>query len=94
MKKAFENKKIMLGMLTMIVILAIVVVSSFFPFVLDFSKIGTEQFITDQMIIIAITIAATISMMLIAQASTCCLTNEFLGSVRILRKAVLSSGFR
>ena len=83
MKKAFENKKIMLGILTMIVILAIVVVSSFFPFVLDFSKIGTEQFITDQMIIIAITIAATISMMLIAQASNMANPNSELAKAKV-----------
>lgn len=83
MKKAFENKKIMLGMLTMIVILAIVVVSSFFPFVLDFSKIGTEQFITDQMIIIAITIAATISMMLIAQASNSANPNSEIAKAKV-----------
>ena len=67
--KIVENKKIILGVLTMIVILAIVVVSSFFPFILDPSRIGTNEFITDQMIIMAITITATISMMFIAQSS-------------------------
>lgn len=69
MKKILENKKMVLGILTMLVILAIVVVSSFFPFILDFSRIGTTEFITDQMIIVAITITSTISMMFIAQSS-------------------------
>lgn len=67
MKKIIENKKLTLGILTMFVVLAIVVVSSFFPFILDFTRIGTMEFITDQMIIMAITITAMISMMFIAQ---------------------------
>ena len=69
MKKIIENKKLSLGILTMFVVLAIVVVSSFFPFILDFSRIGTMEFITDQMIIMAITITAMISMMFVAQVS-------------------------
>lgn len=69
MKRILDNKKMVLGILTMLVILAIVIVSSFFPFVLDLSKIGTTEFITDQMIIVAITISSTISMMFIAQSS-------------------------
>ena len=69
MKKVFDNKKMLLGILTMVIVLSIIVVSSFFPFILDFSKIGTEQFITDQLIIMAITITATVSMMLIAESS-------------------------
>lgn len=69
MKKILDNKKIVLGVLSMLLILAIVIVSSFFPFVLDFSRVGTDEFITDQMIIMAITIAATVGMMFIAQSS-------------------------
>ena len=83
MKKAFDNKKLMLGLLTMVVILAIVIVSSFWPFILDFSKIGTEQFITDQMIIITITIAATVSMMLIAQASNAANPNSEIAKSKV-----------
>lgn len=69
MKKVLDNKKMILGLLTMLLILAIVIVSSFFPFILDLSRIGTDEFITDQMIIVAITIAATVSMMFVAQSS-------------------------
>lgn len=69
MKRVLGNKKMILGILTMLVILAIVVVSSFFPFILDLTRIGTTEFITDQMIIVAITISSTISMMFIAQSS-------------------------
>lgn len=69
MKRILDNKKMVLGILTMLLILAIVIVSSFFPFILDLSRIGTSEFITDQMMILAITITATISMMFIAQSS-------------------------
>lgn len=69
MKNIIENKKILLGLLTMVLVLAIIIVSSFWPFVLDPSKIGTTEFITDQMIITAITIFATVSMMYVSQAS-------------------------
>lgn len=62
------NKKVLLGLLTMVLVFAIIVVSSFFPFIIDPSRIGTTQFITDQLIIIAITISSTISMMFVAQA--------------------------
>lgn len=69
MKIFFENKKILLGVLTMVLILAIIVVSSFWPFILDPSRIGTTEFITDQLIIMAITISMTISMMFVSQAA-------------------------
>ena len=83
MRKAFENKKMMLGILTMVVILAIVVVSSFFPFILDPSKIGTTEFITDQMIIMSITISATISMMFIAQTGNAANPNSELAKAKV-----------
>lgn len=69
MKNLFVNKKILLGGMTMVLILAIIVVSSFWPFILDPSRIGTTEFITDQMIIMSITISVTVSMMFISQAS-------------------------
>lgn len=68
MKKIFSNKKIVLGTLTMLLMLAIIVVSSFFPFIFDPTRIGNAEFLTDQMIIVAITIMAMVSMMFISQA--------------------------
>lgn len=69
MKNVIENKKILLGIMTMALVFAIIVVSSFWPFILDPSKIGTTEFITEQMIIAAITIFANVSMMYVSQAS-------------------------
>lgn len=83
MRKVIENKKLMLGVLTMVVILAIVVVSSFFPFILDPSKIGTREFLTDQLIIAAITISATVSMMFIAQVGNAQNPNSELAKAKV-----------
>jgi hypothetical protein len=64
-----KNKKILLGLMSMGLIVGIIVVSSFFPFILDPSRIDKTKFITDNLIITAITISATISMMFISQTS-------------------------
>lgn len=83
MKKVFDNKKLLLGCLTMVVILAIIVVSSFWPFILDLSRVGTTEFITDQMIIMAITISVTIAMMFIAQVSNAQNPNSELAKAKV-----------
>lgn len=83
MKKVFDNKKLLLGFLTMVVILAIIVVSSFWPFILDLSRVGTTEFITDQMIIMAITISVTIAMMFIAQVSNAQNPNSELAKAKV-----------
>lgn len=69
LKSIIDNRKITLGAMTLLLILAIIIVSSFWPFILDPKRIGTAEFWTDELIIIAITIASLISMMFISQAS-------------------------
>lgn len=69
MVQNFVNKKILLGLMTMLLILGIIVVSSFWPFILDPSAIGTTEFITDELIIMAIIISTMTSMLFVAQAS-------------------------
>ena len=70
----------------MVLVLAIIVVSSFWPFILDPNRIGTTQFITDQMIIMAITIATTVSMMFISQASNAQNPNSELAKAKVAFK--------
>lgn len=65
--KQIENKKIVLGVLTLVLVFAIIIVSSFWPFILDFERINTREFITEQLILMAITIASLVSMLLIAK---------------------------
>lgn len=69
MKIVFENRKITLGAMTLALIFAIVVVSSFWPFILDPTRISTDEFITDQLLNGAITISTTVAMMFISQAA-------------------------
>lgn len=69
MKKTFENKKVFLGLVTLLLVFAIIIVSSFWPFILDPSRIMTDEFLTDELIITSIVLSATISMLFVAQAS-------------------------
>ena len=52
----FKNKKIILGTMTLISVVAIVFVISLFPFVLDPAKIFTLEWWTDEIILIVLTI--------------------------------------
>lgn len=63
------NKKIVLGILAMILALAFIVISSFIPYIIDPSRWQTKEFLGDQLIIIAIIIFAIIATMIIGQAS-------------------------
>lgn len=69
MKRMIENKKILLGVMSIALIFAIIIVSSFWPFIFDPSQIATKEFLTDELIITAIVLSVTISMLFIAQAS-------------------------
>jgi len=69
MKKLFENKKVTFGLMTIGLVFAIVIVSSFWPFILDPSRIFTKEFLTDELIITSIVCSVTIAMLSIAQAS-------------------------
>lgn len=68
-KDKIFNKKVMLGFMTLLLVFLIIIVSSFWSFIIDPSRIGTNKFLTDQLIIISITISTTVSMLFIAQAS-------------------------
>lgn len=65
----FKNKKIILGTMTLISVVAIVFVISLFPFVLDPAKIFTLEWWTDEIILIVLTIFSVVCVMFIGQAS-------------------------
>ena len=67
--KKFANKKIILGVFSLILCIFLIIVCSFFPFIIDPSKWQTTEFLTDELIIIAIVIFALVSTMFIGQAS-------------------------
>lgn len=63
-----SNQKIVLGILSLTMCLALIAVCSFSSFVIDPSRIGTNEFLTDELIIIAIVIMSMVSAMFIGQA--------------------------
>lgn len=83
MKKLFANKKIVLGVMTSLMILAIIAVSSFFPFILDPEKLNTTEFITNQLILYAIILSSITSMVFIAQASNAGNPNSELAKAKV-----------
>lgn len=68
MRKIFENKKVLLGITSLIVCLGVIVVTSFWPFILDPSHLK-DSFLADEIIICSITIFSMISALFIGQAS-------------------------
>ena len=67
-RERFSDRKIVLGILSFILCLGIVIVSSFFPFIIDPTHLDITTFLTNELIIFAITIASLVSIMLVAQS--------------------------
>lgn len=64
-----RNKKIILGFTTLISVVAIVFVISLFPFILKPENIGTNEWWTDEIILVVLTIFSVVCVMFIGQAS-------------------------
>jgi hypothetical protein len=68
MVKKYFNKKIILGGLAMVLVFVIIIVSSIFPLLIDPSKWASSSFISNEIIVSAITIMSMVCMMFIGQA--------------------------
>lgn len=66
--KKVANKKIILGVIAILIVLAVIIVSAFVPFIVDTDTIGTRKFWSDELLVIAIVIFSTIASVLIGQA--------------------------
>ena len=66
--KKVVNKKILLGVFSILMCLGLIIVSSFVPFLIDPKRWHTKQFLTDELIICAIVIMSMVSVMFIGQA--------------------------
>jgi len=62
------NKKVLLGIFSILMCLGLIIVSSFVPFFIDPRQWQTKQFLTDELIICAIVIISMVSVMFIGQA--------------------------
>lgn len=67
--KKLGNKKLTLGIFALLAMLACVVVGSIFPFILDPNKIGTTEWITNELFVVIIVIYCIICVMGIGQAT-------------------------
>lgn len=67
MKKALQNRKILLGIISLLLAIAVIVVTSFWPFIFDPNNLK-PTFLTDELIIISITIFGMIATLFIGQA--------------------------
>ena len=81
--KRLLNKKIILGIATIIVAAIFIGVTSFVPFIIEPSNIGTARFWTDESIIIAITILALFSAMFVGQASNAQMPNSQIAQSKV-----------
>ena len=66
--KKVVNKKILLGIFSILMCLGLIVISSFVPFIIDPRQWHSKQFLTDELIICAIVIMSMVSFVFIAQA--------------------------
>lgn len=66
--KKTVNKKILLGVFSILMCVGLIIVSSFVPFIIDPKRWQTKQFLTDELIICAIVIMSMVSAMFIGQA--------------------------
>lgn len=68
MKRKPINRKVALGIGVMLAIVAIIGISSFFPFIIDPTTWQTMDFLTKEIIVVVITIAGMVTSMFIGQA--------------------------
>ena len=67
--KKYMNRKILLGVSSLLICVALIAICSFVPFIIDPTQWQTVEFLTDELIIVAIVIFAMVATMFIGQAS-------------------------
>lgn len=67
--KKYMNRKILLGVSSLFICVALIAICSFVPFIIDPKQWQTVEFLTDELIIVAIVIFAMVATMFIGQAS-------------------------
>ena len=63
------NKKVLLGLFSILMCFGLIIVSSFVPFIIDPKQWQTNTFLTDELLICAIVIMSMVSVMFIGQSS-------------------------
>lgn len=81
--RKYFNRKILLGVSSLLICIALICICSFVPFIIDPSQWQTVEFLTDELIIVAIVIFAMISTIFIGQASNAQNENSNLAKSRV-----------
>lgn len=81
--KTLKNRKILLGAGALVCFIGIIAICSFFPFIIDPSKWQTAEFLSDELIVVAIVIFSTICLMSIAQASNAMNPNSKIAKAKV-----------
>lgn len=81
--KALRNRKVLLGGAALACFVGIIAICSFFPFIIDPSRWQTSEFLSDELIVIAIVIFSTVCLMSIAQASNAMNPNSKIARARV-----------
>ncbi len=89
--KAFTNRKVILGILAMFFGVIIIFVSSIFPLIIDPSAWGTAEFLSDELIIVAITISGMVAMLMVGQAYNASSPNSEISKAKVLFTTTLNS---
>ena len=63
------NRKVVLGTLALLCAAAFIVLASFFPFIIDPDQWGSDEFISDELIIVAIVLFSVMSSVMIGQSN-------------------------
>ena len=80
--KKFANRKILLGISSLIICVALIAVCSFVPFIIDPTQWMTMEFLTNELLIVAIAIFSMVATMFIGQASNAQNENSNLAKAR------------
>lgn len=67
--KRFANRKILLGVSSLLICVILIAICSFVPFIIDPKRWQTTEFLTDELIIVAIVIFSMVASMFVGQAS-------------------------
>ena len=67
--KKYMNRKIVLGVSSLLMCIGVIAICSFVPFAIDPTRWQTKEFLTDELIIVAIVIFSMVATMFVGQAS-------------------------
>lgn len=81
--KKLMNRKILLGVSSLLICIVLIAVCSFVPFVIDPKQWQTVEFLTDELIIVAIVIFSMVASMFIGQAGNAQNENSNLAKSRV-----------